>query len=269
MITPRIVFATTSGSTGKTTSCVATAAVLVERGQRVLVVDTDWQMDASRWLGVDQLELAVDQISTLDVLMDRSRFDAGIVPSATIPGVDLLPATPRLEHWAHFLSGNLAAPRQLGRALDAADDRWDTVLIDCRAGTELPTQVGIIASTALVGVTQAGIKELNNLVSLQERVAQLADAYERPVTLAGILPCNRSVSGDAYNQVMELAEQTFGAERMLPSVRHSVAVVEAHAARKALTSYQRWRGVADDYRAVVDALTERGVLHTKRRRRSA
>lgn len=91
-MTARIGWATTSGSSGKTTSTVTTAAILAERGHRVLIVDGDWQMDASRWLGVDEEELG-ERATLLDVLLDRYRINEAIGPS-TIPGVDLLPASP-------------------------------------------------------------------------------------------------------------------------------------------------------------------------------
>lgn len=254
----RLALATTSGSSGKTTTVCAVAAIAAERGQRVLVVDTDWQLDASRWLGFDEAELG-GRTTLLDVLLDRTRIVDAPVASTTVDGVDLLPASPAMKDAGRLLAGKIGAEQQLRRALDDIDDRYDLILIDCRAGTELPTLAGLVAADAVVGASQAGMKELRNTLSLETFVNDVADGYGRPVQLVGILPCNVPAHGAAYKEALEIAAETFG-ELLLPPIRHSVSVTEAHAERRPLTSRARWRPVADDYRAAVDALTARGAL---------
>lgn len=255
----RIAWATTSGSSGKTTSTVTTAAILAERGQRVLVVDGDWQMDASRWLGLDETELPDDRRTLLDVLLDRDTITEAIAPSS-VPGIDLLPSSPSLQEAARILAGTKGVEGQLRRALDTVEDAYDTILIDCRAGTEIPTVAGIVAATSIIGTTQAGLKELRNTVSLMDYVPAIADGYERPLTLVGILPCAVPAAGRAYKEALDLAGEVFGADVLLPAVRRSVAVTEAHAERVPLTARTRWAPVTDDYRAVVAALVSRGVI---------
>src|SRR5215204_174038 len=48
-----ISFAIFKGGTGKTTSAVNTAAALVQKGNKVLLVDLDQQASATRYLGLD------------------------------------------------------------------------------------------------------------------------------------------------------------------------------------------------------------------------
>ena len=117
----RIAWATTSGSSGKTTSTVTTAAILAERGHRVLVVDGDWQMDASRWLGLDEAELPEDRRTLLDVLLDRDTITDAIAPSS-VAGIDLLPSSPGLQVAARILAGTRGVEGQLRRALDTVED---------------------------------------------------------------------------------------------------------------------------------------------------
>lgn len=256
---PRIAVATTSGSSGKTTTSVTIAAILAQRGHRVLLVDTDWQMDASRWAGWGEADLPEDAATVLTVLQDRARIKDAIVESRTLPGVDLLPAAPEMKDVTRIVASRLGVEQQLGRALDLIVDDYDVVIIDCRAGTELPTLAGLVAATAVIAATQAGMKELRNTLSLHQLVDEIVDSYGRPLALAGILPCNVPASGAAYAETLALMDEEF-TDQMLPKVRHSVAVTEAHAERLPLTARKRWQSVADDYRAVVDVLTNRGVL---------
>ncbi len=173
--------------------------------------------------------------------------------------MDLLPASPDLRESARILAGVRGVENQLRRALDTVEDRYDVILLDCRAGTEIPTLACTIAATSIVGATQAGLKELRNTISLQDYVTDIADGHERPLRLIGILPCAVPASGRAYAEAIALAGELFG-ELLLPPVRRSVAVTEAHAARLPLTARARWEAVTGDYRAVVDELVARGVI---------
>ena len=254
---PRVGIATTSGSSGKTTTSVTLAAVMAEQGRRVLLVDTDWQMDASRWVGID--ETTADEGPTLlDVLRDPAQIVDAVRPSS-LAGVDILPASPDLEAVRTLLAQHMNIEQRLRRALDRVEERYDVIIIDCRAGTELPTLAGMIAADHVIGATWAGIKDLRNTLSLEEWVAQIARDYERPVALSGILPCNVQTHGAAYREALALAAERFG-DLLLPQVRHSVTVTEAHAQQIPLTAYPRAVAVADDYRAVAAALIARGVL---------
>lgn len=254
---PRITIATTSGSSGKTTNAVNYAADLADRGYQVLLCDMDWQMDASRWLGVDEAELE-ERLTSLDVLRDRSTITDAIIPS-TVPGVDLLPASPQLRVAGEVFAGKPGTENQLRRALDLVEERYDVIIIDSRAGVELPTTASLVAAEWIIGATWAGIKELRNTVSLQDHIEDLADRYERPMKLAGIAPGNVPAAGAAYKQALELAAELFG-DLLLPPVRHSVSVTEAHAQRLPLNARRRWRPVADDVHTVVSALIDRGVF---------
>ncbi len=262
---PRIAIATTSGSSGKTTTAVTIAAILAEHGLRSLLVDTDWQMDASRWAGIDEFELG-DRPTLLDVLRDRRQIHQAITTS-TLDGVDLLPASPLLEQARILLAGEHNIEARLRRALDDVDG-YDAIIIDCRAGTELPTISGLVAADHVIAATWAGLKELRNTLTLQERITRLGDDYEKPIRLAGILPCNVQASGGAYRDALDLYHEELG-DLILPPVRHSVMVTEAHAQRLPLTAKRRWRAVADDYRTVVDTLTYRGILPARRTRATA
>ncbi len=55
-----VAFSIFKGGTGKTTSAVNTAAALVEKGRRVLLVDLDQQASATKYLGVDPDQAGVN-----------------------------------------------------------------------------------------------------------------------------------------------------------------------------------------------------------------
>src|SRR6266480_4890645 len=77
-------FSIFKGGTGKTTSSVNTAAALVNKGRKVLVVDLDQQASATRYLGLDPEASP----NLYEVFMGLK--PAALAPRATAFGIDVL-----------------------------------------------------------------------------------------------------------------------------------------------------------------------------------
>jgi cellulose biosynthesis protein BcsQ len=256
----RLALATTSGSSAKTTTVCALAAIAAERG------NASWSSTPTGSSTPPAGSASTRPSSATGPPCSTCSWTA---PGSSTPRwprrstvSTCYPPHRRSRTPARLLAGKIGAEQQLRRALDDIDHHYDLILIDCRAGTELPTLAGLVAVDAVVGASQAGMKELRNTLSLETFVNDVADGYGRPVRLAGILPCNVPAHGAACREPLDIAAETFG-DLLLPPIRHSVSVTEAHAERRPLTSRARWRAVADDYRAAADALTKRGTLPNK------
>lgn len=244
-----IALATTSGSSGKTTTACSLAAVLAERGQHVLVVDCDWQMDASRWLGTSASEISPEEATLLTVLQNKRRNHEAIRPS-NIPGVDLIPATPEMQSVGALMSGRVGVENQLRFGLDE---------LDGQTGVDIPSLAAVIASDHVLGVIDAGVKELHNLRALDQFVTRVAQRYGRTIEVSAVVPCAVPASGAAYREALKIAETVAGG-RLTRPIRHSVSVIEAHGQRRPITALKRWQSVAGDYRAVAAQLTDMGMI---------
>ena len=128
-MTTKIAITNEKGGCGKTTTAVNVAAILAEHGQRVLLVDADYQSYATTYYGLYQ----PDARSLYHVLF------AGTAPmeaiSVTDYGVDVLRASAALKqaedqltimHLSHDPYTHL-----LRDALAPIEDQYDTILVDC------------------------------------------------------------------------------------------------------------------------------------------
>src|ERR1700685_3832474 len=79
-------FSIFKGGTGKTTSTVNTAAALVKKGKRVLLVDLDQQASATRYLDIDP-----EQNPSLYEVFLGARTAQSVIRQ-TKSGIDILPS---------------------------------------------------------------------------------------------------------------------------------------------------------------------------------
>ncbi len=125
----KIAITNEKGGCGKTTTTVNIAAILAEHGQRVLLVDADYQSYATTYFGLYQPNAQ----SLYHVLFEGASPKVAI--SFTDYGVDVLRASAALKkaedqltlmHLSHEPYTNL-----LKNTLAAIEGQYDTILIDC------------------------------------------------------------------------------------------------------------------------------------------
>ena len=115
------------GGSGKTTTTISLAAVLAERGFRVLLVDLDPQASASLWLGRGRepgLYRAIAEKRDLEPF----------VRATAVAGLDIIAGSRELAA-VDDLRGRIGVQTALKRALARLHVRWDIVVASvCTAG---------------------------------------------------------------------------------------------------------------------------------------
>src|SRR4030095_4778672 len=88
-----LVVANQKGGVGKTTPAITLGTALAAVGERVLLIDSDPQGNASTGLGVGR---ALRKNTLYDVLMGEKSLVEAVVKSS-VPGLDLAPSDPDLS----------------------------------------------------------------------------------------------------------------------------------------------------------------------------
>lgn len=231
------------GGVGKTTTAVNLSACLGERGSRVLLVDLDPQGSASLALGcVNDGE---------DLFQAIQKTIALPVRPTEVPGVDIVPAGPRLiGAWQRF-SGALGK-ELLRRCLRYTEGDWDWVVIDC------PPSLGILTITALhasngvlipVEATHLAVTGLHQMVATIGEVAK--DNFDRRPTLQAIVPCRAHPRRRIHGLILERLEKAYPG-KIAPFVRESVFLAESPSYGKPIITFASSSSGAQDYRAVAE-----------------
>ena len=123
-----IAIASQKGGTGKTTTSISLAAGLAHRGQKVLLIDTDSQANASKVLLPHYLELKRENTIFLTILQRQPL----IIHPTYIPNLDIVPAHILLSNTdVELTTAKDHREARLKQALNAIKGDYDTIFIDC------------------------------------------------------------------------------------------------------------------------------------------
>ncbi|MBB1271665.1 MULTISPECIES: ParA family protein [Psychromonas] len=131
------------GGVGKTTTVTSLAGILVDRGFRVLLIDTDPHASLTSYLQYDSDQLPV---SLYDLFQDpattKAELEKLILPTA-IDNLSLIPASMSLATLDRVLGNQQGMGLFLYKQLKLVEDDYDFVLIDC------PPVLGVMMVNAL------------------------------------------------------------------------------------------------------------------------
>ena len=176
-----IALANQKGGVGKTTTAINLGASLARRGQRVLIFDFDPQANSSAGLGV-----RVDGSTTYDVLINDTPV-GDIVVDTTISGLRLAPANPSLAGAEVELVPMMAREFRLKRALEAAREAFDFILIDCPPSLGLLTVNALTAADEVIVPVQCEYLALEGLGQLTGTLELVRRNLNPHLTLRGLL----------------------------------------------------------------------------------
>ncbi len=154
------------GGVGKTTTAVNLGAALAEMGYRVLVVDLDPQGNATTGVGVNARNL---QHSIYDVLLNDLPMEDCIEPTG-VRNLFVAPALIDLAGAEIELVPAFSRELRLKRAIEAMNDDFDYVIIDCPPSLGLLTVNGLAAATEVVVPIQCEYYALEGLGQLMRNI---------------------------------------------------------------------------------------------------
>ena len=220
-----LAIANQKGGVGKTTTAINLGTALAAVGERVLLLDSDPQGNASTGLGVAR---AMRRRTLYDVLMDGFPVAEAVVKTA-LPGLELLPADPDLSGVEVELGHT---PRRSYRLRDAlapirAGHLFDYVLIDCPPALSLLTVNAMTAADAVLVPLQCEFFALEGLTQLLRTIELVRGSLNPALEIQGLVLTMFDRRNSLSSQVARDVREHFGAKVYETVIPRNVRVSEA------------------------------------------
>jgi cellulose biosynthesis protein BcsQ len=164
-----VCFASSKGGSGKTVTCASLALVMGALGQKVLLIDTDGATNGLTLLFLEEV-VAAKRLFRSEKCVPIGTFEAdetnGFTPLQLSELVDLVPAVYVMTQTEGLGARRLA--EALDRCLAECRERYDYILLDAQAGSDLYAEASITAADQTVLVTEVDPISAEGVIRLRD-----------------------------------------------------------------------------------------------------
>lgn len=226
-----LVVSNQKGGVGKTTTAISLGAALVERGQRVLIVDLDPQGNATSGLG------AAKDAGVYGVLLKERPITESVVHTE-IPNLDLLPSGPDMTGAEVELVPLMAREFRLREALRAASG-YDTVIVDCPPSLGLLTVNALAAGDGVLVPVQCEYYALEGLAQLLQTIEAVRQRLNQKLEVLAIVLTMEDRRNRLSMQVTDEVRRHFPTLVAHTRIPRTVRLAEAPSHGKPISVYDR------------------------------
>lgn len=171
------------GGVGKTTSSVNLSACLASLGNKVLLIDTDPQGNATSGVGINKADVShcIYNVLIEDVLAED------VVVSTEIVNLDIIPATIQLAGAEIELVQIMSRELRLSKALEKLGGKYDYIIIDCPPSLGLLTLNALTASDSVIIPVQCEYYALEGLSQLLNTIRLVQKHLNKQLMIEGVL----------------------------------------------------------------------------------
>jgi chromosome partitioning protein len=220
-----LVIANQKGGVGKTTTAINLGTALAAVGEKVLLIDSDPQGNASTGLGVGR---ARRKNTLYDVLMGEKPIGDAVVKT-DLPGLELVPADPDLSGVELELGQQSRRSFKLRDALEPVRQAGDYtyVLIDCPPSLNLLTVNAMAAADAVLVPLQCEFFALEGLTQLMRTIDLVRGSLNPKLEIQGVVLTMYDRRNSLSEQVARDVRGHFGPTVYETVIPRNVRVSEA------------------------------------------
>ena len=245
-----LVISNQKGGVGKTTTAISLGAALVERGQRVLIIDLDPQGNATSGLGAGKTG------AIYGVLLKETPISESVVHTE-VEGLDLIPSGPDMAGAEVELVPVMAREFRLRQALRGAASSYDTAIIDCPPSLGLLTVNALAAGDAVLVPVQCEYYALEGLAQLLDTIEAVRQRLNDRLEVLAIVLTMEDRRNRLSMQVIEEVRKHFPSLVARTRIPRTVRLAEAPSHGKPISVYDPHSVAAKAYAELASEVEDR------------
>ena len=238
---------------GKSTTTINLSACLVEKGVRVLVVDTDPQGNTTSGFGIDRNE---ELPSIYEMLIGEITAEECVMKEV-LPGLDIIPANIDLTGAEIDLLDYEDKEFRLKEALDNIKNNYDYVLVDCPPSLSILTINSLIAADSLLIPLQCEYYALEGLALLKKTIELIRSRLNSTLGISGIVFTMYDSRTNLSKEVVENVTINLDEYIYKTIIPRNIRLAEAPSYGQPINIYDPRCAGADSYRRLADEFIRR------------
>lgn len=190
------------GGVGKTTTTLNLGAALAEKGQRVLLIDLDVQMNTSFVLGY-----SVKDGDSVAELLAGTAASFPIYNTAT-ERLQFIPASMRLDTLAIELTNRISRETILKRCIAPLLPHYDYIIIDCPPTKSVMTDNAMCACQSLIIPITCEEMNKQGLATILSKYSEIKQLVNPDLEIEGFLLVKYNKQYRVSRDIRETLEQT-------------------------------------------------------------
>lgn len=236
------------GGVAKTTSAINIAAILAEKGNKVLVVDVDAQSN----LTMAFKAYDIDDLSVSDILLSKSVEVDEVVKETEYENIDILPSNISLAFTEKKILLDVTRNQQnrLKRILDKLEDKYDYCIIDCPPSLNMITINALVASNEVIVPIKIDKFALDGLEYLLESIDEIKEEFNPSLKFRGCF-VTMDTATTVNKEIKKALKNILGDKMFDTSIRQNISVVEASFEQMPVVNYKKNSNASKDYLSLV------------------
>ena len=242
------------GGVGKTTTTHNLGYALSEKGNKVLLIDLDPQMNLSATLGID---CYAQKNTIFDVLKDKGLPLGSIIKKTSHENLDIIPSAFELTGAELEFARKISSASLLSRSFsNSLKEDYDFILIDCPPSLGILTINALSASNYVIIPMQPEVYGLYGIEMLLSTYEEVQEEINHDLEIMGVLITMHDARLSLHKEMTEKINEYFKKKVFKTIIKTNTTLKEAQSNNQTVFEYDgRARG-AKNYRSLAEEVVE-------------